>query len=124
MAPHDPDMDHRREHSVSKLLRVGIIVSGVFLLLGFVLYAAQPRWYSVADPSAMWRTLLLGEDVSPLNPFIHLYLGLFLLMLTPIARVAMTAWMFARERDVRYTVISLVVLFVLLSSITLSIFAN
>lgn len=124
MAPHDHDMDHRREHSVSRLLRAGIIASGVFLLLGFVLYAAQPHWYTIADPTAMWRSLLRGEDVSPLNPFIHLYLGLFLLMLTPIARVAMTAWMFARERDIRYTTISLVVLSVLLGSIALSIFAH
>jgi uncharacterized membrane protein len=124
MAPHDHDMDHRREHSVSRLLRAGIIASGVFLLLGFVLYAAQPRWYDITDPTGMWHSLMKGEDLSPLNPFIHLYLGLFFLMLTPIARVGMTAWMFARERDTRYTIISLIVLFVLLGSIGLSLFSH
>lgn len=122
MPTHDFDMDHRREHKVSLLLRGGIILSGGFLVLGFLLYAAQPAWYDISDPAAMWLRLLSGEDISPLNPFLYLYAGLFLLMFTPIARVAMTVWMFAHERDSRYTLISLAVLLILLTSIAISLF--
>jgi uncharacterized membrane protein len=120
MPPHDHDSDHIREHKVSVLLRAGVVASGASLLLGFVLYAAQPAWHDMPDVTVMWRRLLSGDGVSPLNPFIYLYFGLILLMFTPIARVAMTAWMFAREHDRRYTLISLAVLLVLSVSIALS----
>jgi uncharacterized membrane protein len=120
MAPHDFEHDHVREHSVSLLLRGGIALSGALLLVGFLLYAAQPVWYDVPDATAMWMELLGGHDLSLSNPFVFFYTGLLILILTPVARVAMTAWIFARERDLRYFVISLIVFFILVGSIVLS----
>ncbi len=45
--------DHRREHVVSVLLRWGIVISGALLLLGFVLYAAQPSWQDLTGPATI-----------------------------------------------------------------------
>lgn len=112
--------DHRREHVVSVLLRWGIVISGALLLLGFVLYAAQPSWQDLTGPAAMWDSLRSGNGKGPGNPFLWLYAGLLVLMLTPVARVALTVWMFFRERDWRYVGISLAVLCIIGGSIMLA----
>lgn len=114
-----------REHIVSRTLMAGIVVSGGFLVLGFVLYAAQPSWYEVPIPAVTfeWFTGLFRDSIAGalLNPYLHLYAGIFALMLTPILRLLIAGWTFYRERDFRYVLITAIVLTVIGISIVFSV---
>ena len=95
------------------------------MLLGFVLYAAQPLWYDAPVPAATfaWFGSLFAESGlgALLNPFLYLYAGIFALMLTPILRLIITGWTFLVERDWRYVTITAVVLAVIGVSIAFAV---
>lgn len=114
----------KRERIVSRTLMAGIIVSGSFMLAGFLLYAFQPGYHDAPIPAASWtllQDLLDRPTAGVLNPFIYLYAGILLLMATPIVRILITAWTFWKEGDMRYVWISLVVLTVIGISIGFSV---
>ena len=103
----------------------GIITSGTLLVIGFVLYAAQPSWHDAPVPAATfaWFGSLFAESGfgALLNPYLSLYTGIFVLMLTPILRLVITGWTFLVERDWRYVAITVVVLAVIGVSIVFSV---
>lgn len=103
----------------------GIVTSGTLMLLGFVLYAAQPSWYDAPVPAATIRWILdLFIQHGPsalLNPYLSLYTGIFALMLTPIMRLLITGWTFFVDRDWRYVAITAVVLLVIGVSIVFAV---
>jgi uncharacterized membrane protein len=103
----------------------GIVVSGGLMIIGFVLYAAQPSWYEAPIPAVTitWFTGLFRTSVfqALLNPYLHLYAGIFALMLTPILRLLIAGWTFYRERDFRYVLITAIVLTVIGISIVFSV---
>jgi uncharacterized membrane protein len=109
------------ERAVSRMLAGGVLASGALIVAGFLLYAMQPARWSAPEPMlrGAWALPALVRD--PLDPFLYLYTGLVLLMLTPVARVLVTAAGFARARDWRFTIISLAVFIVIVLSIVLSI---
>ncbi len=117
-------MKASREHIVSRTLMTGITVSGCLLIVGFVLYAAQPLWHGADIPIADFAWLHQLTNASPgevlLNPFIFLYAGIFTLMITPILRLLITGWTFFLERDWHYVSITLIVLVVISISIAFS----
>ena len=107
-------MGLKREHIVSKTLRLGIILSGGLMIIGFLLYAIQPLYYQAAIPALTWQWVSeLLADGGYANPFLYLYTGIFILMLTPIVRVFITGFTFLLDGNLRYTVISLVVLLII-----------
>lgn len=103
----------------------GITVSGALLIIGFVLYAAQPSWYIAAIPVAdiawLQKLSVLPLLTVLLNPFVFLYAGIFTLMLTPILRLLITGWTFFIERDWHYVSITLTVLTVISISIVFAV---
>lgn len=115
-------MSLTREHIVSKTLRLGIILSGGLMIVGFLLYAIQPLYYHAAIPALTWQwvTELLASG-GYANPFLYLYTGIFVLMVTPIVRVFITGYTFLLDGNMRYTVISLAVLLIIAVSIGFSI---
>lgn len=104
---------------------VGIAVSGVLMLVGFALYAAQPAWHDAPIPAltVSWLGELSAVPVaeSLRNPYLFLYAGIFALMLTPILRLFVTGWTFWREGDTRYVLITTVVLVIIGISILFSV---
>jgi uncharacterized membrane protein len=114
-----------REHIVSRTLVAGITLSGALMVIGFVLFAAQPSWHNAAIPVAdhAWLSVLLSQTVAAvlLNPFVFLYAGIFVLMSTPILRLFITGWTFLVDRDWHYVSITLIVLMVIGLSIVFSI---
>ena len=118
-------MKSTREHIVSRTLMAGITASGTLMVIGFVLYAAQPSWYDAAIPevSFEWLFRLFAESgaAALLDPYLYLYAGIFVLMLTPILRLLITGWTFFVERDWRYVAITTVVLVVIGISIVFSV---
>lgn len=111
------------ELAISRLLRVGVVVSATLIGVGFItsflvgwdgsLVGAPP---TTSDPTS-FSALLQG--LTDLRPIAITQLGLLALIATPVMRVAVSAYGFAREHDVLYVAITTVVLFLLLASLFL-----
>jgi uncharacterized membrane protein len=79
---------HPLEHWVHRTLTSGVVVSGVLLILGLVLTLVRGEPRPVGPPPglrAILRGVLNGEGMA------LLYLGLLVLIVTPVLRVAVLA---------------------------------
>jgi uncharacterized membrane protein len=116
--------DRRVEEIIGQLLRAGVFLSALLVLVGGIVYLAR-HGGEVANYGAF-----RGEPAKYRNPMLLLspgtflrgqgliQLGLVLLILTPVARVAFSVFAFARERDWIYAAISSLVLALLAYSLT------
>jgi uncharacterized membrane protein len=93
--------DVRLERTVGKILRVGVAACTVCLALGLLLS-------SVGQRSNLGHALIT--------------VGLWILMGTPVARVAASVAEFAAERDWRFVILSSVVLLEICGSIVAALF--
>jgi uncharacterized membrane protein len=120
------------EIAMGLLLRIGVIVAAVLVAIGGALVLRHPASpvpnYTVFHPpgahasspsanvpfrsiSGVFKQLHTGSGGSIIA------LGLLVLVATPIARVIFAIIGFARERDLLYTVVSLIVLAILAFSL-------
>jgi len=115
--------DQRLESIIGQLLRAGVLLAAAVLLIGGGLYLAGHH----ADPANYHKFVRAGTNIRSLSgiavavahgeSIAIMQLGLLLLILTPIARVAFAVVGFFLERDKLYTVVSLIVLVILLFSL-------
>ncbi|HEY3989430.1 MAG TPA: DUF1634 domain-containing protein [Acidobacteriaceae bacterium] len=124
--------DQRLEVAIAILLRIGVVAAAVLVAIGGMLVLRHPEapvpdyrifhapgesasavsaGTSIHSISAVFRQLSSGSGASIIA------LGLLVLIATPIARVIFAIAGFARERDVLYTVVSLIVLAILTFSL-------
>jgi len=115
--------DLKLEKMVSVLLRFGVLLSGTVVLAGGIYYlfrhGGEPVNYRVFQGApAMDRTvggivkgMLQGRARSIIQ------FGILLLVATPIARVVLSFFGFALERDRTYVFVTSIVLSVLLFSV-------
>ncbi len=96
---------------VGTALAIGVALSFVIIVWGAVLYLVWPP----APPEPLTVSGVLG-GAADLNAAATVNLGLFVLLITPVARVLAALVAFAVERDKKYVLISLVVLAVLMFS--------
>lgn len=116
--------DAQTEQMLGSLLRAGVLLAGVIVAAGGLLFlirhGAEPPHYRVfrGEPADL-RTFsgILGEAAHFSGRGL-IQLGLLVLIGTPVARVALSAYAFARERDRLYSGIALAVLTLLLYSLT------
>lgn len=106
---------------VSGVLIVGVVTSAALLVVGLA-GALTIGWggsLSGAGASTTPATAFgaMGDNLAALRPIGFAQLGLVVLLATPVARVATSVLAFALERDRLYTVITLIVLAVLLTSL-------
>lgn len=116
----EPDRRLRQtELVISHVLRGGVVVSAAIIFVGVVWFYLQ---MAIAGPvtlayphsfSGIFRRLFHGQ------PLAMVALGLLILLLTPILRVAISIVVFALEHDWLYTVITITVLIILLVSLLL-----
>ena len=129
MTPIAPPEDHRVvrvEIVISWVLRIGVVTSLAVVVAGLVLMFAR-------RPELLSSTTALQEYTHPGAVFPHtlsavfagvvrlrgqavIALGLLLLILTPVARVAVSILAFLYQRDRVFTLITLTVLIILLMS--------
>ena len=115
---------HPMEISISYVLRGGVLVAGAIIAAGLALLLYQGA--APGEPATMGALRAqVGRQIS-LSPAgilaaaTHLRasgiieVGLLALILTPIARVAMTAVLFLLQRDRIFTAVTCVVLFILI----------
>jgi len=115
--------DQRIEETVGNLLRTGVMIAASVVFIGGFIYLM--RHGSAATDYRVFR----GEpsDLRSLSGILHdafalrgrgiIQLGVVLLILTPVARVAFSIWGFAAERDRMYVIFTSIVLVILLYSL-------
>ncbi|AMV60301.1 Hypothetical protein ADU72_1356 [Pediococcus damnosus] len=98
---------------IGQVLRIGVIISAAVILIGILLLAVTgktgyaPNVYPITVKS-------ITAGILALKPFAIMMLGLFLLILTPVLRVAVSIYAFAKEKDHLYVWITTFVLVILL----------
>jgi uncharacterized membrane protein len=112
---------------ISNILRYGALLSSLTIAVGlFLIFArAVPPDFpnllgqlieiNYGKPTLQLDVLLKG--IMDLNPVSIIQLGTLILLAIPIIRVAISAILFARERDLIYVAVTAFVLVVLLFSI-------
>ena len=114
--------DQKVEAIIGNLLRAGVLLSAGVVLFGTGIYLVHngtaPADYRVFHeaPSDLRHTSGIVHDSLALEGRGFIQLGLLLLILTPIARVAFSSVAFALEGDRMYVAFTLVVLAILLFS--------
>ena len=117
------NQEHRLELVIGTLLRTGVIVAASVATLGGIVYLArhgtEPAFYGVfrGEPQDLRSVHGVVHDALAGSGRAVIQLGLLLLIATPIARVAFTLFAFARMHDLRYVVITAVVLALLTYSL-------
>ncbi|MFI5322506.1 MAG: DUF1634 domain-containing protein [Thermodesulfobacteriota bacterium] len=116
--------DERMDLIIGNLLRIAVIISAVFVLIGCVIYLLRhglemPDYGVFTGVPKNLRDLRDIIDVAwQIRSMGIIQLGLLILIATPVARVAFSVIAFLIERDYMYVVFTLIVLTVLLLSIT------
>jgi uncharacterized membrane protein len=115
--------DRRLETIIGELLRAGVLLAAATVLVGGVLYLVQHHadpinYHTFVAGSANTRSVsgIIASAAHGRSEAI-IELGLLLLILTPIARVAIALVGFLLERDRLYAVVSLIVLLILAFSL-------
>ena len=111
------------ELMVSVVLRTGVIVSAAVIVVGIIMLV----FHGLAGLTGGIATAMnfpptfgaVLSGVAKLDPVSVITLGLLLMIITPVTRVAVSIIAFAMERDWRYVAITTVVLIVLLVSFAL-----
>ena len=118
------------ERAISRVLRAGVLLSLACLVSGTVLMLLQRDGGFLSDPAAL--APLLSGDAGAAPPWQHLVprlmqgrgealatVGLLVLILTPVVRVAISIRAFVVQHDRVYTAITSLVLLLLLISFAL-----
>ncbi|MGG5372775.1 DUF1634 domain-containing protein [Enterococcus sp. AZ196] len=97
------------ERSIGYILRVGVIVSAAIILIGMLLLIFLPSSGPVPNSLS-----LIFQGLLRLNGEAFIMLGLFCLILTPVLRVVVSIFAFAKEKDYLYVAITIIVLVILI----------
>jgi uncharacterized membrane protein len=115
---------------IRKMLLVGVSVSACVVVAGGVLFLVRhghdiPDFGEFRGEPAELRTFpgILGA-AAKLEARAIIQFGLGLLIATPVARVALSLFAFARRRDLLYTAISTLVLAILLFGVLVAHFST
>jgi len=110
------------------VLRSGVVLSGIIIAIGTALFVAShslddTSTYLAYNPSLIphgnFPVSLTGiaTGLGSLDPFSIIELGFLVLLATPVARVALSLFLFAAEKDMMYVYLTAAVLAILLFSI-------
>jgi uncharacterized membrane protein len=116
--------DQRIEGIIGTLLRTGVLSSALVVLAGGLVFLLRhgrqmPDYRTFrGEPGDLRSVAGVVHDALAFRGRGIIQLGLLLLILTPIARVAFSALAFALEKDRLYVVVTLIVLVLLILSLT------
>jgi uncharacterized membrane protein len=102
----------------SKLLRLGVVLSGFLMIIGLgLLWLTGNTDYSTGVMTLNW--IIFGDPF--FEPSHVLFIGFLILVGTPIFPLAMSSVAFYKAKDWVYTIITSAVLIILLLSMSLGI---
>jgi uncharacterized membrane protein len=106
----------RLQYVLGSLLRDGVVLAASVVILGAIIYLKRhgvesPDYHAFRGEVSDLRSITgtLADALGGRGRGI-IQLGLILLIATPVARVAFSVYGFARERDYKYVVITVIVL--------------
>jgi len=107
------DENKHVEAIIGRIMQIGVVLSAVVILAGLLLMFAEgnggyPNGVHPHTFSAIYAGIVAAK------PDAVMMLGLFLLILTPVLRVVVSIYAFAKEHDRFYTFITTVVLIILI----------
>lgn len=109
------------EEIIVKLLRIGVLISATLIMIGLIMMyikgGADYKNSDIASFGVVFKGILEFEPVS------IIMLGLLVLIITPVLRVAISLLVFAREKDYLYVKVTAVVLFILVISFFIGIYS-
>ena len=119
-----PWSDKRVDSMIGNLLRAGVIVSSAIVIIGAVIFlfrhgmnAPHYRIFK-GEPSDLCNASGIALWCMNVGSRAIIMLGFLVLIATPVARVALSVFAFAMQRDRMYVVVALIVLAILISSLT------
>lgn len=106
------------EIAISKMLRIGIVLAGLVIVIGLVLFLVTGE---SGYPGDTFPTSLpdIFQGLIQLKSVAIIEVGLILLILTPVFRVFVSMFAFIHEKDYRFVFISIFVLIILAISFAL-----
>lgn len=114
----------RTERTIGSLLRFGVITAGIVVLIGGVMFLAGEggslaiHSHFRSEPVELRTVGLIIAEAFRVNSRGIIQFGLLLLIAIPIARVVFSVYAFARLKDWKYVVMTLIVLSLLLYSLS------
>ncbi len=115
--------DRQAEQLVGRILQIGVLISATVVLAGGLLYLSQNAQKTVGhhrfhvESQRLRNVPEIGQDAVRLDSLAVMQLGVLLLILTPVARVAFTVLVFLVQRDYTFVAVTLFVLTMLLFSL-------
>jgi len=115
--------DEKMDIVIGTILRIGVLSAALVVAAGVVFYLRENGGripdYSVFHPFMAFAPGIraLAGDVAALKSTAMIQLGLLLLIATPLLRVVFSFIAFILQRDILYTVVTLIVLVVLCISL-------
>ncbi|GAA6615197.1 DUF1634 domain-containing protein [Scytonema sp. NUACC26] len=112
--------DQQVEITISTLLRFGVTLAAAIVIVGGILYLVHHGYETPEDRVFRGKPADLRQIPGILNDALALrgqgiiQLGILLLILTPVARVAFSVFAFWQQRDRLYIIVTLIVLVVLI----------
>lgn len=105
------------ELMIGRVLQIGVYISAIVIILGIALWIIKGgSGYAGILPthlSAIYHGLMA------VKPYAVLMFGIFLLILTPVLRVIVSIYAFAKEGDQLYVIITTIVLVILIIGMTI-----
>ncbi len=112
------------ERTIGTLLRLGVILAGSIVLMGGVAFLfgegrnlAQYRSFT-GEPVELRTVGMIAAHAARLDSRGIIQFGLLLLIGIPVVRVAFSVFAFAREKDWKYVIMTMLVLSFLLFSLS------
>lgn len=109
----------RIELQLGKLLRLGILLSVAFMLVGLILFLGNSQASLSPDEVTAFNLMDYVSSHSVFDPVTIMLMGCFMLILTPIFRVLATLIIFFITKDRLYVLFTTVVLVIIAISIVL-----
>lgn len=109
---------HAVEKIIGRILRVGVILSAVVILIGLILLLVTGAT-GYAGNTFPVQPMAILRGAAALKPYAIMMLGVFLLILTPVLRVVVSIFAFAKEGDHLYVWITVIVLVILAISMVI-----
>ncbi len=112
--------DQQVEITISVLLRIGVTLAAAIVIVGGILYLIHnghdiPEDHVFrGEPADLRQVPGVLNDVLTLRSRGIIQLGILLLILTPVARVAFSVFAFWQQRDRLYIIVTLIVLVILI----------
>lgn len=101
------------EKIIGKIMQIGVLIAAAVLGVGLalLLITGQTGYVAGVHPHSVSA---IAQGVLHLRPYAVMMLGIFLLILTPVLRVAVSIYAFIKEKDRLYAGITTIVLIILL----------